>query len=121
MGRKPNPKKEEAQDAELTPEANQGSLPEEKQPAEPAPEAKVMAPSVGRIVHFHRKVQNQTGSKLETFAALVNSLADGTSNFKPADMAVNLTVFTKHATETRFGVMFSQEPRDGFWTWPARA
>ncbi len=76
--------------------------------------------SPGRIVHFYREENTQTGSKLTCLPALLLKEADGASNFKPEDGAVDLKVFTKHGDEVKNGVMHSEIPKPAYWSWPPR-
>lgn len=76
--------------------------------------------TAGRIVHFHREVNTQSGSKLVCLPAMILSEADAASNFKAEDSAVDLKVFTKHGDDVKNGMMFSDVPKANYWSWPAK-
>lgn len=70
----------------------------------------------GLMVHFHRDVNTQIGNKLDLLPAMILKEADAASNFKDEDAAVDLKVFTKHGDEVKNGIMYSEEPKNGYWS-----
>lgn len=76
--------------------------------------------SPGRIVHFHRTENTQTGQKMKCFPAMILGEADAASNFKPEDAAVDMKVFTKHGDEVKNGIMYSEKPAVNHWSFPAK-
>lgn len=92
--------------------------------AEPETAPKVESPKnndkfsglqAGRIVHFHREVNSGNGVQLITLAAIVIGHAAKESNL-PAG-SVDLGVHSRAGYETRFGVMHSDSPKAGHWSW----
>lgn len=73
----------------------------------------------GRIVHFHRDINTGNGAQLVCLAAMVVGPAAKESNL-PAG-SVDVCVFSKAGQETRFGVMYSEKPKGGYWSWAPRA
>lgn len=74
----------------------------------------------GRIVHYFRDINTQSGNKLECLPAMILKEADTASNFKPEDAAVDLKVFTKHGDEVKNGVMHSEVGRNAYWSFPPK-
>lgn len=127
-------KKEQAQATETQqtpPEAGVQSAPSTTAPANVEPkkeEAKALADAspkkaveqatVGRIVHFHREVNSGNGVALLTLPAIVIGPAAKESNLP--ENSVDLGVHSRAGYETRFGVMFSDVPKAGHWSWPKR-
>lgn len=94
----------------------------EQAPSAPKPTGKTrqMGLVPGRIVHFYREVNTQSGSKLVCLPAMILTEADMASNFKPEDSAVDLKAFTKHGDDVKNGIMYSETPKANYWSWPAR-
>lgn len=97
---------------------------DEKEKDKPAPAAKKQegpaGAASGRIVHFRRSVNSGNGLRHEDWPAILLCPADKASNFKPSDGAWDLQVFTKHGNEVKSGVMFSESPASGRWSFPPK-
>lgn len=76
--------------------------------------------AIGRIVHYFKEVQTNSGSQLKTYAAIIADHAKG--NFQPKDGAVDLTVFITQggSVDSKFGVMYSDVPAAGRWSFPPK-
>jgi len=121
MAKKEAVKKEEPK-AAVEPQASEPVAPEPTFDA-PKPSTKGRPAGIvkGEIVFFYREENTQTGSKLESHAAIILGEANAASNFKPEDGAVDLKVVTRHGDEVKNGIMFSAEPKAGYWSHRTKA
>lgn len=72
----------------------------------------------GDIVYFYKDRQTNSGTVLDELSAVITRLADPVSNFREADMAVDLKVFLPtNGFMDRYGAMYSEKPMANRWRW----
>lgn len=78
-------------------------------------------PTVGRCVHYFKSVAQSNGTYvLEPLAAIISGTKPP-GNFQEKDMAVSVWVFPSKngaAPEAKHGILFSETPAEGRWSWP---
>lgn len=95
-------------------QASEETKPEASEAAAPAAKPSKVIAEIGDKVFFHRDVNTGNGLKLIPQVAFLTKVAAKESNLpeNSFDLAILTNVF-----ETRFGVMFSEEPKGGFWSY----
>lgn len=75
------------------------------------------APKIGDSVLYHKSIQTQTGSRFESYPALVTGFPKN-GNFQAKDMAVHIAIFGQPGSpfDHKNEVMFSAIPTHGRWS-----
>jgi hypothetical protein len=122
MSKKHNEVNDTSLDPKAPPEAPAAVVAENP----PAPEKHVshrshLPPSVGRIIHYWKRIpQNNGVQNLEPLPGIISGL-NPPGSFQKADWAIAAWVFPNKpgaAPEAKHGVLYSETPAEGRWSYP---